>query len=76
MRLADEIMSRVNNDLVSPFSTMPMVSFVDEVYFPHVESQNRASTFKGYCDIWRNHIKPRVDEMRVRDFAPGTENDF
>ena len=68
MRLADEIMYRVNNDLTSPFSTMPMVSFVEEVYLQHVESQNRASTLKGYRDIWRNHIKPRVGEMRVRDF--------
>src|SRR5580692_10017721 len=68
MRLADEIMYRVNNDLTSPFSAMPMVSFVEEIYLPHVESQNRASTLKGYRDIWRNHIKPRVGEMRVRDF--------
>lgn len=56
------------NDLTSPYSTMPLVSFVEDLYLPHVESQNRASTYKGYRDIWRNHIKPRVGEMRVRDF--------
>jgi hypothetical protein len=76
MRLADEIMSRVNNDLVSPFSTMPMVSFVDEVYFPHVESQNRASTFKGYCDIGETISSPAWARCGFGIFAPGTENDF
>jgi integrase len=68
MRLAEEIMYHVNNDLTSPYSTMPLVRFVEELYLPHVESQHRASTLKGYRDIWRTHIKPRVGEMRVRDF--------
>jgi hypothetical protein len=61
-------MYRLNNNFTSPYSTMPLVSFVEDLYLPHVESQNRASTLKGYRDIWRNHIKPQVGEMRVRDF--------
>lgn len=68
VRLANEIMYRVNNDLTSPYSTMPLVSFVEDLYLPHVKSQNRASTLKGYRDIWHNHIKPKVGEMRVREF--------
>ncbi|MBZ5550539.1 MAG: site-specific integrase [Acidobacteriia bacterium] len=67
-RLAYEMMYMVNTEVTSPCSTMPLVRFVEEVYLPHVEAQNRASTLKGYRNIWRTQIKPRVGEIRVRDF--------
>lgn len=66
-RRADEIMHSINNDLTSSCSTMPLVTFVDDVYLPHVKSQKRASTHKGYQDIWEKHLKPRLQEVWVRE---------
>ncbi len=66
--LAEEIMHRVNTDFTSPARTMPLARFVEDVYLPHVQSQKRASTYKGYRDIWRNHIKPNIGDVWVWDF--------
>jgi len=43
-RRADEIMHSINTDLTSLCSTMPVVTFVEDIYLPHVKSQKRAST--------------------------------
>jgi integrase len=66
--LAEEIMHAVNTDSTSPSSTMPLVRFGADVYLPYAEQQKRPSTFKGYRDIWHNHISPKVGDVWVRDF--------
>jgi len=57
-RRADEIMHSINNDLTSSCSTMPLVTFVEDIYLPHVKAQKRASTYKGYRNIWNKDLKP------------------
>lgn len=66
-RRADEIMHSVNTDLTSLCSTMPVASFVDDIYLPHVKSQKRASTYKGYRNIWSKYLKPRLQGVWVRE---------
>jgi integrase len=66
-RRADEIMHSVNTNLTSLCSTMPVVRFVDDIYLPHVKSQKRASTYKGYRNIWNKYLKPRLQGVWVRD---------
>lgn len=46
---------------------MTLKEFVDKIYLPYLE-EKRASTKKGYGDIWKNHIEERVGSIRVRDF--------
>jgi integrase len=66
-RRADEIMHSINNDLTSSCSTMPLVTFVEDIYLPHVRAQKRASTYKGYRNIWNKDLKPRLDGVWVRE---------
>jgi len=66
-RRADEIMHSVNTDFTSICSTMPLNTFVEDIYLPHVKSQKRASTYKGYRNIWNKDLKPRLQGVWVRE---------
>ena len=52
----------------SPESSMTLFDFVETVYLPWVEAERRASTHKGYQEIWENHILKRVGQIRLREF--------
>ena len=41
--------------------------FVEKVYLPYIE-ELRASTKKGYAEIWNNYISNRVGHIRMREF--------
>src|ERR1700730_5700775 len=60
-------MQRINHDRSNGGSCMTLDEFVDCSYLPWVESERRASTSKGYREIWENHISARLGELRVRD---------
>jgi integrase len=62
-----EFMQRLNAGKFSPDSTMNLTDFVEQVYLPYVE-ELRASTRKGYREIWTNHIADRVGHIRLREF--------
>jgi integrase len=61
-------MQRLNAGHFSPESNMTLSEFVEAVYLPWVQSERRASTHKGYREIWENHILKRVGEIRMREF--------
>lgn len=60
-------MQRLNAGKFTPDSTMNLTDFVEKVYLPYVE-ELRASTKKGYREIWTNHISDRVGHIRLREF--------
>lgn len=60
-------MHSVNTDLTSLCSTTPVVSFGDDILLPHVKSQKRASTYKGYRNIWNKDLRPRLQGVWVRE---------
>ena len=66
-RRADEIMHSINTDITSSCSTMPLVTFGEDIYLPHVKSQKRASTYKGYRNVWNKDLKPRLMGVLVRE---------
>jgi len=35
---------------------------------PWLQTERRASTYKGYREIWENHLSKRVGEIRLREF--------
>jgi integrase len=47
---------------------MCLEQFVEQVYLLHVARQLRPSTFKGYADLWHNHLKGRAGIFRIREF--------
>jgi hypothetical protein len=59
---------KANTGQSSPESSMTLFDFVETIYLPWVEGERRASTQKGYREIWENHIKERIGEIRLREF--------
>lgn len=67
----DAILAPINSGKLNPQSTMPVSEFVEKVYLPeYVTKQLRAATLKQYKDVWENHLKPRMDKLKLtlRDF--------
>ena len=46
---------------------MPLVRFVEDIYLPHLKSEKRASTYRGYRHIWNKDLKPRLQGGLVRE---------
>ena len=65
--LKTEFMLCLNAGKFTPESNMTLCEFVEKVYLPYVE-ELRASTKKGYREIWINHISKRVGPIRMREF--------
>ena len=42
--------------------------FIEDHFLPYVDEQKRASTAKGYKDIWNFHVKGKFITARLRDF--------
>jgi hypothetical protein len=66
--LAAKILGSVDSGRLEAEAGMLLSEFVEEIYFPHTDSQLRPSTVKGYRDIWRSHIKGRLNSNRVYEF--------
>jgi integrase len=66
--LRTTFMQKVNAGQFSPDSSMTLSQFVESAYLPWVEAERRASTNKGYREIWKNHIRERVGQIRLREF--------
>jgi hypothetical protein len=60
-------MQRINHDCSNGDSGMTLDEFVDCSYLPWVESERRASTSKGYRELWKNHMAVRIGRLRVRE---------
>lgn len=68
--LAEKLVA-VNNGSCSAESTMAIVDYVDRFYFPFAESELKASTVHGYKGLWRMYLKPRLENVSLRDFTCG-----
>ena len=62
-----EFMQRLNAGKFTPESSMTLNEFVEDIYLPYID-ELRASTRKGYREIWSNHISDRVGQIRLREF--------
>src|SRR6266853_1233802 len=60
-------MQKINHDRSNGDSSMTLAEFVDCSYLPWIEAERRASTSKGYRELWENHISARIGELRVRE---------
>jgi len=65
--LAEAVLKPTNERLYSPETVTTIGQFVEGVYLPHVEAQKRASTHKGYRDIWGNHLQARCSDWWLRE---------
>ena len=67
LHLKTEFMLQINAGRFTLETNMTLSEFVEKVYLPYVE-ELRASTKKGYREIWINHISKRVGPIRMREF--------
>lgn len=68
MPLVAELLSAVNDSHASPQGTVKLEQFVERNYLPHVASQKRPSTFRGYRNMWKCYLKLRCGDIRLSDF--------
>jgi integrase len=65
--LLAEFMQRLNAGKFAPETSITLKEFGEKIYLPYIE-EKRASTKKGYKEIWDNHISNRVGHIRMREF--------
>jgi integrase len=64
--LAQALLRKVNT---STDAGITLDDFLQDVYLPHAKEHLRASTSKGYTDIWRVHLNGRAgSQLRVREY--------
>jgi integrase len=62
-------------DFLRPFNdassehqpTSRLGEFVEKIYLPYVKDHKRPSTYKGYKDMWEDHLKVRCGDWWLRD---------
>lgn len=69
--LLAEKLAPVNEGRCSAESTLTIVKYVEEFYFPYAETELKPSTVHGYRGIWRMYLKPRLGNIVLRDFTCG-----
>src|SRR5262249_52790414 len=68
--IVEELLRPVNSGVNAPESVLSVDQFIESHYLPYADQQKRASTAKGYRDIWKFHIKGNLNGLRLRDFRP------
>ncbi|HXP69305.1 MAG TPA: tyrosine-type recombinase/integrase [Candidatus Dormibacteraeota bacterium] len=66
--VADKHLAAINSKETTPESSQTVADFIESVYFPKAQARLRASTIKGYKDIFKFHVKKRLGDLRLRDF--------
>lgn len=66
--LAEKILAPINAGQVQPESSLSVKDFIEVHYFSHVEKELRPATLKNYKDLYRYHLKDRLNGIRLRDF--------
>ena len=51
----------------APERIVTIGDFVERVYLPWVEQHKRPSTFKGYRDIWEDHLRAICEDVWLKD---------
>jgi len=71
--LLAEFLSKLNAGNFTPEPGMTLTQFVEKIYLPFLE-EKRASTKKGYEEIWNNHVRDRVGKIQLRNFRTVNAN--
>jgi integrase len=67
-QIAWRFLAPINAGTLRPESTQRVKDFIENLYFPHAKQEKRPSTYKGYKDIFKYHLKERLGDIRMRDF--------
>jgi integrase len=64
--LADQILLPINAKTTRPESTQSVSAFLEFVYLPHCQENKRASTCKGYREMW-GLVEPHLNGMKLKE---------
>ena len=64
---ANKILDGINANIIPPERVLTIGDFVNRVYFPMIEKEQRPSTVAGYRDIWDDHLRPRCAEAWLKE---------
>jgi integrase len=65
--LAEDFLRPLNDGNSEQQPTSRLGEFVEKVYLPHVRDHKRPSTYRGYLDMWEDHLSARCGEWWLRD---------
>jgi len=65
--LADKLRA-LNEGRTDARSSLTLALFVSEYYDPYARENFKPSTVHGYSKLWNDALRPRVGEIRLRDF--------
>lgn len=66
--LAEKHLAPVNSGQLQPESAVLLTDYIERIYLPAAEKRLRPSTFIDYRDIFHQHLKSRLEGLRLRDF--------
>ena len=66
--LAEKHLAPANSGQLQPESAIRLTDYIEKVYLPAAEKRLRPSTVKDYKEIFHQHLKHRLGELRLRDF--------
>jgi integrase len=66
--LAEKILQPINSQTLQPESAMELVEYIDKFYLPSAATRLRPSTLKDYKEIFEQHLRARLGNVRLRDF--------
>ena len=61
------ILERVSAGKKAPETLVTLGGFVKDVYLPFVDTYKRASTYKGYLDMWEDHVERVAGNVLLRN---------
>jgi integrase len=68
LRMAEQFLRPLNSGRYSPEKNVTLGTFVESVYFPHIEHQKKPSTVHGYRAYWNCQLRARCAGFSLRDF--------
>jgi hypothetical protein len=64
---AERHMSKIRGAAIPAERILTLGDFVTDVYLPWVEQHKRPSTFKGYRDVWEDHLKALCEHNWLKE---------
>ena len=66
-QIADEVMEPLNRLSVSPLCVTCLGDYVQRIYLPYAKQQKKASTHRGYAQMWNQYLKARCEQAWMRE---------
>jgi integrase len=77
-RVCDEFMATVNAQVPGNASEadLTIAAFWEHTYLPFIQENLKPSTYLGYEQVWKQHLKDHFSNMTLREYRKGTGSMF